>query len=362
MESLPEKKLPRVQGRDLPCSPEQGAFFHAVTRYVSGNTHEDAVYRELKARGETLSVNSSYGNSDWSKVKTYSYMLTCDEVWAIPDSLAPKRRYRETAAEKNARPLGYVVASLAVILAFYIFSPVLHFLQTLSGGFFIVGVIALGPFLFMGAFGAVVSISARNFLSVKEVTGWPAHSSLMEDVNRAHDGEKNRLRVSESPDGLYRGRPTGMRFFSGCAEYLCGDYLGVEDTVSYGVAMSISCVARVRIFKTGRCHWIGARSTSIDWKPCPIPDRLMLIGVTAESDAPDRIFGWLQQIRDNAIAQIFGECLVETLSVCGEEIVAFTEGDAIHAAERERTRLLLESMNSIAESLEKFFDVGVSSR
>lgn len=171
MESLPEKKLPRVQGRDLPCSPEQGAFFHAVTRYVSGNTHEDAVYRELKARGETLSISSSYGNSDWSKVKTYSYMLICDEVWTIPKSLAPKRRYRETAAERSARPLGYVVASLAVMIAFYVCSSLLHFLQTISGGFFIVGVIALGPFLFMAVFGTVVSIAARQTLSVKEVTG-----------------------------------------------------------------------------------------------------------------------------------------------------------------------------------------------
>lgn len=356
MELFPNKYVgPRSgEGREVSCSREQVAFFQAVRDYVTGATYDDAAYRELKTCSETLSLNCVYGDSDWSKVKAYSYMLVCDEVWTIPESLGPKRKYGETAAERNARPLGYVVASLAVIVAFCVSSPLLHFLQTLSQGFFIVGVIALGPFLFMAVFGAVVYWAARQYLVVKEITGWPAHSSLLESTNRV-EGEKNRLRVSESPDGLYRGRPTGMRFFSGCVEYLCGDYLGVEDTVSYCVAMSISCVARVRVFKTGHRHWIGKNSTSIDWKTCPIPERLLLIGITVESDAPDRIFEWLQQTGDNVIGQIFSECGIETLAVYGEEIIAYTEGGAIYAADRERTRVLLELMSVVAESLERFF-------
>ncbi len=346
----------RLKGSELPRSPEAAtcSFIQAVKEFVTNGNYNDADYRELKTCSEGLSFYCIGFDSDWSKVKVYSYMLLCDEIWTIPDSPGPKRKYCETAAERKARPVGYVVASLVVIIAFYICHPLLHFLQSLSGGFFAVGIIALGPFLFMVVFGAVVHWAARQYLVVKEFAGWPAHSSLLENVNRVR-GEKSRLCVADEPDGLYRGRPSAMRFLSGCADYLSGDYLGVADSVSYGVAMSIGCSARMRVFKEGHCHWVGKNSTLIDWKPCPIPERLILPGITAESDVPDRVFEWLQQDGASSIGQIFSDCMIETLAVYGGEIIAYSEAGAIFAAERERTRMLLELMSTVAESLERFF-------
>lgn len=109
MESPPKKYLEprRVQGREVSCSREQVAFFQAVKEYVTSGTYEDAEYRELKTCSENVSLNCIHGDSDWSKVKAYSYMLVCDEIWKIPESSGPRRKYGETAAERNARPLGY---------------------------------------------------------------------------------------------------------------------------------------------------------------------------------------------------------------------------------------------------------------
>lgn len=333
---------------------DHDVWVRAVKDYVRAGANNDATYNELKERGEQLAYQPVGSVWEWSTVKVHSYMLICDEVWSIEFQGESRRRYPESAAEIAAKPLGFVAASLAVALAFWICAPLIHSAGQLSGGFQAVAIIALGPFLFVAVFGAVVNWAAKKYIIAKDLNGWPAHRRLLDSLTPKTNA-KSLLSATSEPDGTYRGRRVAMRFHADCADYFSSSLLGATtDKVWFAVAMSTSTPLRLRVFRTGRCQWLGKDSISVEWKPVPVAPELLLIGMTIESDAPERISEWLQKERGSTIRQIFSDCMIDNLYVFRSEVVAYVEENATLAAERERSQLLLELLAPLAESLEQF--------